>query len=289
MKTTRTLLVLAVCCWLATPVAAQLAPAPAAAADPAADPAAAPLDPAAPVEAAPAPEAVPGVEAAPALEPAAPMVEPAPEPVAAAPAPAPTPEIAPIPPAETGEQIEEEAKCAMKELCVGPVLSLGLINPLGIGAHARYQENWGFGLDYQFIPSLTFGDASAGWSLFTLEGRWYPWGNAFWLGAGFGYQSFNAEAEASGGGSTVRVEGTVGVPALKLGLGFMGRDGFVMGIDLGFNLPLGGTDVEFSGSGLSDDPMVAQLRSDIADAADKGIGLIPFIPQLNLLRIGYLF
>jgi hypothetical protein len=287
MKTTRTLLVLAVCCWLAAPAAAQSVPAttPAPAAEPAVAPVA-PLDPAAPAEAATFPEAAPPPEAAPM------MAEPTPEPVAApapAPVPAPTPAMAALPPAETGEHVEEEAKCAMKDLCVGPVLSLGLINPLGIGAHARYQDNWGFGLDYQFIPSLAFGDASAGWSLFTLEGRWYPWGNAFWLGAGFGYQSFNAEAEASGAGSTLRVEGTVAVPALKLGLGFMGRDGFIMGIDLGFNLPLGGTDVEFSGSGLSDDPMVAQLRSDIEDAAEKGIGLIPFIPQLNLLRIGYLF
>jgi hypothetical protein len=276
MKTTRTLLVLAVCCWLAAPTSAQTAPAEAAPA-PAVDSAAAPaepLDPAAmPAEAAPAPEA-------------APMAEPMPEPTAAA---EPVPAMPPPPPAETGEEEPEEQKCAMKDFCVGPVLSLGLINPLGLGAHARYQENWGFGLDYQFIPSLSFGDASAGWSLFTLEGRWYPWGGAFFLGGGFGYQSFSAEASASGAGMELNVEGSVGVPALKLGLGFMGRDGFIMGIDLGFNIPLGGTDVEFSGSGLSDDPMVAQLRSDIEDAAEKGIGLIPFIPQLNLLRIGYLF
>ena len=51
MKTTRTLLVLAVCCWLAAPAAAQSVPAttPAPAADPAAEPVA-PMDPAAPAE-----------------------------------------------------------------------------------------------------------------------------------------------------------------------------------------------------------------------------------------------
>jgi hypothetical protein len=277
MKTTKTLLVLAACCWLAAPVLAQTAPAamPAPEADPVME--LTPTEPAAvPAEAAPSPEA-------------APEPEPLPEP-AAAPVPAPAPAVvAPPPPAETGEEAEEESACAMKDFCVGPVLSLGLINPLGIGAHARYQENWGFGVDYQFIPSLSFGDASAGWSLFTLEGRWYPFGGAFFLGAGFGYQRFSAEASASGAGMTLNVEGTVSVPALKLGLGFMGRDGFVMGIDLGFNVPLGGTDVEFKGSDVGSDPMVAELRGDIEDAAEKGIGLIPFIPQLNLLRIGYLF
>jgi hypothetical protein len=178
----------------------------------------------------------------------------------------------------------------MKQLCVGPVLSLGVINPIGLGAHARYGEYLGFGVDYQFIPMLSFGDASAGWSLFTLEGRWYPFGGAFWLGGGFGYQRFSAEAQTVDPltGLASRIEGSVGVPALKLGLGFMGRDGFVMGIDFGFNFPIGSTNVDFSGMDGSD-AEVAELKARVQEQADKGIGLLPFIPQLNLLRIGYLF
>jgi hypothetical protein len=242
-----------------------------------ADPAAAPM----PVEAAPAP---------------APEAAPMPEQ-----APPPAPVVAPVPPPpapETGEESgdEDKVECAFGDLCVGPVLSLGLINPLGFGAHARYAENWGFGLDYQFVPSLNFGDASAGWSLFTVEGRWYPFGGAFFLGAGFGYQSFSADGSSSAAGMTASVEGSVGLPAFKLGLGFMGRSGFIMGIDLGFLLPLGSTDVEFdvhtSGSGVGGpelDAMVESTKGDIQDGADAAISLIPFIPQLNLLRIGYLF
>ena len=34
---------------------------------------------------------------------------------------------------------------------------------------------------------------------------------------------------------------------------------------------------------------VLSLKSRVQDQADKGIGLLRFIPQLNLLRIGYLF
>jgi hypothetical protein len=37
------------------------------------------------------------------------------------------------------------------------------------------------------------------------------------------------------------------------------------------------------------DDMVAQHRNDIRDAAKTGSNLIPVIPQVTLLRIGYLF
>ena len=86
------------------------------------------------------------------------------------------------------------------------------------------------------------------------------------------------------------------MPALKLGLGFMGHDGFVMGIDLGFQIPLGSTDVEFevrtNGGGAMQRRTAGAMvdtQGDMQDGADAAISLIPFIPQLNLLRFGYLF
>ena len=73
--------------------------------------------------------------------------------------------------------------------------------------------------------------------------------------------------------------------------------GATSGIDLGLNIPLGDSNVHFSGlnggGAASQDPTVAakmaDLRKNINDAANKGVKLIPFVPQLNLLRIGYLF
>jgi hypothetical protein len=193
------------------------------------------------------------------------------------------------PEAETGEENEDAPKCALKDLCLGPVLSLGLVNVVGFGAAARYGDHVGFAIDYQFMPSLGFGDVSASWSLFTMEARWHVGGSAFWLGGGFGLQSFSAEGAVGSGANTMKVEGTVSIPALKLGLGVMGRDGFVMGIDLGFNIPLGGTDVGFSGADPDVYPEAITAQNDIKDAAEKGINLIPVIPQFNVLRIGYLF
>ena len=255
MTSKRSLLTLAITCWLASPALAQEA-------------AEAPADPMAEQpQAVPAPEAVPAATNGPERVSDADM------------------------PAELEEDPGAE-KCALGELCIGPVFTLGAINPLGIGVHARYGEKLGFGIDYQFIPSLTFGQASAGWGMLAGEGRWYPFGGAFFLSGGISYQYFSASASAGSGATRIDVSGSVGIPSLKLGLGVMGHDGFVMGIDLGFQIPLGGTDVDFdsaSGAGIGDAEMVANLQSDVSDAADAGIGLIPVIPQLNLLRIGYLF
>jgi hypothetical protein len=260
MTLKRSLLTLAISCWLAAPAFAQ--------------------------EAAPAPTAED--PSMPAAEPAA---VPAPQDVPAA-----APDVAPTR-AEADMPVEPEDdegadKCALGDLCLGPVFTLGAINPLGLGVHARYGEHLGFGLDWQFIPSLSFGSASAGWGMVAGEGRWYPFGGAFFLSGGLSYQYFNASASAGSGSTRIDVSGSVGIPSLKLGLGLMGHDGFVMGIDLGFQIPLGGTNVDFdaaTGGGAADTAMVGKMHKDIADAADAGIGLIPVIPQLNLLRIGYLF
>jgi hypothetical protein len=307
MKSQRSLLVLALCMGLAVPAFAQSVEAPS---DPEAAPMADQVDPeAAPAEAAPAvapSDAAAASELQPMMEgqpEEAPAPAPAPE---AAPAPAPAPVIAgpaPAEPTPVGEREErgpDEApnhKCALGDLCMGPVLSLAVINPFGFGAHARYGENWGFGLDYQFLPTVGVQDVSAGWSLVTVEGRWYPFGNAFFLGTGFAYQSAHMSAKINGGipGAEMAVKGNLSMPAWKFGLGFMGHDGFVMGIDLALAVPLGGTNVNFQmpSSAAAADPtaaaMIADAHKKINDAANKGIKLLPFVPQLNLIRIGYLF
>jgi hypothetical protein len=304
MKINRTLLTLGLSCWLAAPASAQWrAPTPAPEAAPAAAPESAPpvapapdaagAPAAAPDGTMPAPEAAPGAtpsEAAPVPPPEA-TPPPAPPPPAAAPPTPPAP-----PPAAYDDHDKEEAKCAFGELCVGPVITLGVINPIGFGAHARYGKYVGFGLDYQFLPKITVGDAAAGWSLFTVEGRLYPLGGAFWVGAGFGYQTFSASVTAhSMSAGDLGLKGTLGMPAIKLGLGLMGHDGFVMGIDLAANIPLGGSKVSFgnlTGPAASTPEgmmMSADLHDKIDKAAKKAVKLIPVIPQINLIRIGYLF
>lgn len=177
--------------------------------------------------------------------------------------------------------------CVLGEFCFGPVLTLGLINPLGIGLHTRYTKLFGFNLDYQFMPSLSIGGASAGFSMLSLDARIHPFKSGFFLALGFGLQNFSAEASSAG----ATVKGSANIPGLKLGLGFAGHHGFVVGIDLGLLVPLGSKSLDITTSGLAagNAGEVANLTNDVKDAGDKVLDAIPLIPQLNLLRIGYLF
>ena len=203
---------------------------------------------------------------------------------AAAPAPAPAPDKA----AEEPKDDDEADKCVFDKLCFGPVLTLGILNPLGIGVHARYDRDWGFGLDYQFLPEIGSGGAKAGISLLTIDGRLYPFAGSFFLSGGLAFQSASFSAIATDPTGNTTVKGSITVPTFKLGLGFMGHDGFVMGIDLALEIPLGGTSVDFE-STASGAAGIAGAKKDINDAADLLVKALPLLFQLNLIRIGYLF
>lgn len=188
---------------------------------------------------------------------------------------------------------DADEHCALGEFCVGPVLTLGAVDPIGMGAHLRYGRYFGFGIDYQFLPTrVDLGAASSTWSLFTVEGRVYPFGNAFFVSGGFGYQRFSARTHQMTPIGDVALSGSLAVPALKLGIGFMGHDGFVLGADIGFNFSLGNSDVEFgtpTGPGANYQSGSLALQQEVNDIADQAQSTFPVIPQVNLIRMGYLF
>jgi hypothetical protein len=230
-----------------------------------APPAAAPAAEAAPAEAAPAPEPAPAAAPTPAAEPP-PAAEPAP---------------APPPPAEEAPAEEPEDECALGEACLGPVITGGLFNVIGLGVHVRYGEMWGFGVDYQFFP-ISVKDVDAMLWLLTVDGRIYPFGGAFFGSLGFSYQAASLD--------TPVIDGDIGVPQIKFGLGLMGHDGFVMGIDLAFGIPLGDSDADIGAAAPGADPMEVMTQTkNINDAADIMVNALPLTFQLNLIRIGYLF
>lgn len=183
--------------------------------------------------------------------------------------------------------------CVLQALCFGPLLTLGAIDPLGIGAHLRYGQYVGFGVDYQFLPArIDMGAASSTWSLLTVEGRVYPFANAFFIAAGLGYKSISARLRHMTPIGEVRMVGAVSLPALKLGIGFMGHDGFVLGADIGFNFLLGSPNVEFGapgGPGANYQTASFALQQEVSEIADEAIDSFPVIPQVNLIRMGYLF
>jgi hypothetical protein len=278
----------------AAPPAAVAAPAyaPAPATVNAPTPAAAPAYAPAPVTApAGVPVSPPSAAGAQALQPAN-----APPPTAANGTVQPAPAVYPPQPgtaaatAAPEEPPREKRRCAAGEFCFGPVLTGGALNVFGIGVQARMQY-WGFAFDYQFI-SLGYKDVDGDLSLITIEGRVYPFGNAFFLSAGFAWQNIAlhtiVHASVQGVPIDVDAKGSVNLPLFKLGLGFGGRDGFVFGIDLGFGFRLHDADVKLQ-TNLPQFPEVIKAEGEFRQAANKWVEWLPFTPQLNVLRLSYLF
>jgi hypothetical protein len=225
----------------------------------------------------------------PAAVPAAPPVATAPPPGYAYPPGTqyPQPEAPPAP-----EQAGKRGPCALDEFCFGPVGTLGIANLLGIGAHARYGNYFGFGIDYQLTPTVGIEDVDVNVSLLTIDARVYPSGGALFLSAGFAYQSLSAETSMNYNGVIINATGDAGVPMLKFGIGLIGHDGFVMGIDAALEVPLSSVHVTLDSTKPTDPAALAQydmLKKDIESAADDVLNILPFLVQLNLIRVGYMF
>ena len=172
------------------------------------------------------------------------------------------------------------------------MFTLGIANLIGLGAHARYGQYFGFGIDYQFSPTVGIQDVDVNIGLLTVDARLYPTGGALFLSGGIAYQSLSAETAVNFQGVSIAASGSAGVPLFKLGIGLIGHDGFVMGIDAAIEIPLGSADVTLDSAKPTDAAALAQynmLKKDIQDAADDVLNILPFLVQLNLIRIGYIF
>jgi hypothetical protein len=217
---------------------------------------------------------------------AVPVALPAPEPAAQT----------PVPDAYVADEPEKShgLNCALKNVCFGPVLSLiGPPNLFGGGLHFRLGEYFGAGIDYQVTPSISFDPVSVSSSLFSINARVYPFTNAFFVGGGFGYQSIHGQLA----NADVTVGANASFPAAMASIGFMGRDGFVMGMDLGVMFPLGSSSVQITNMAVHRDfqgQMIPQseiddARAEVQTQLKKVVDALPVFFQLNLLRIGYLF
>jgi hypothetical protein len=188
-------------------------------------------------------------------------------------------------------------RCLAGDFCFGPVLTAGLLNVFGIGVQAR-MDYWGFAFDYQFI-SLGYKDVDGDLGLITIEGRVFPFGNAFYLSTGFAWQNVALETTITGTveGVPVSVDarGSVNVPVFKIGLGVGGRDGFVFGADIGIGFRLAEADVTLE-TNVDEASLPEPIRveyvkrkAQFRQAANEWVESLPFTVQLNILRLSYLF
>lgn len=224
-------------------------------------------------------------------------------PVSAAPVALPAPAVAAADDAaadDEGDKADESEKghaggsCVLNNVCFGPVLSLiGPPNLIGGGLHFRLGDYFGAGVEYQATPSISINPIKVSSSLFSVNGRVYPFAGAFFLGAGFGYQSINGAFS----NSDVSVAANASFPAAMFGLGFMGKDGFVMGMDLNVLVPLGSSSVsirdmqvhkEFQGMTIPQNE-IDDARGEVQQELKKVVDAMPVFFQFNLLRLGYMF
>jgi tetratricopeptide (TPR) repeat protein len=184
------------------------------------------------------------------------------------------------------------SSCLLAKVCLGPVVSLlGPPNLIGGGLHARIGRYLGVGVDYQALPKLTFSQISVGTSLVSANARVYPFGGAFFLSGGIGYQSVRGEIREG----DISLSARTGFPAAMASIGFMGHDGFVLGADLGLLFPLSSMRVSLhenaaalTQNGVSQDD-IDSTRTKAENRVNKVLDAVPLLVQVNLIRIGYMF
>jgi hypothetical protein len=184
-----------------------------------------------------------------------------------------------------------QSACALSQVCLGPVVALlGPPNLIGGGLHARIGHYLGVGFDYQALPTLSLNPISFGTSLVSGNVRVYPFGGAFFLSGGVGYQSLRGQIRDG----DISVGAKAGFPAAMASIGFMGHDGFVLGADLGLLFPLGSMRAHVQQNDALAQSAVPQADIDAARAkvesrVNQVLGALPLLLQVNLLRVGYLF
>jgi hypothetical protein len=185
-----------------------------------------------------------------------------------------------------------EDKCALSQVCMGPVLALlGPPNLIGGGLHARFGHYLGLGVDYQVLPTLNLNPIAFGASLLSANARVYPFGGAFFLSGGVGYQSFRGAIHDG----AITISAKTSFPALMANIGFMGHNGFVLGADLGLLFPLSTLHASIQDdTGALAQSAIPQSDIDTARAkaetsVNKALGALPLLVQVNLLRVGYMF
>ena len=195
--------------------------------------------------------------------------------------------------AEDSGQAEKEttnaqpSTCLLHPTCVGLVASLGAPNALGLGALARLDDYWAFSLDAHLLPTMKISGTKVHAQLFVASAHVHPFASGWFLSVGLGLQRLLARAERP----AAVVDAKVNIPVLALGLGYMGRSGWVAGIDLSLLVPLQPTRLRLLNQpkDQKEAALYQRLTQEANDAVDSLQHLLPVMFQLNLLRVGYVF
>lgn len=299
------------------PVLGALPPSPPPVAPPVARPVASPAPPPAPPPVPPPAPPPVAVVAPPAAAP--PVVAPAPPapPVAAPPPPPPGIEPLPAIPAPIPEEtlpppvaspVEPPAAVAPAPedpLRVGFMIGvLSLPRPIEAELAFKVGRWFGFGVQASFLPRISVPAIDGKLDLKAMQGvfRWYPFGNAFYVGGGLGYQNFQASLGETIDNGELKISADMSGAFMVPQLGWMWifDSGFAMGLSFGLQIPIPKEPVvtaTYNGQPVPDQPTSsvpqdvvneAQTTSDNVRSVAKLIVRYPF-PQVDFLRLGFFF
>jgi hypothetical protein len=176
---------------------------------------------------------------------------------------------------------------------LGVLVGGGLPEILSLGGQLKLTRFFGAGVNIGLIPTVKiayYGDATLSYQEYDAYGHIYPFGGAFFLGAGVGYATihgtlaskFNlAPVQAMYPGVTgipasvdVSSEGQVRTLVLTPQLGFLKvfDIGFAIGIDVGAQIPIAPSKVEFSTAapGLPD-PIASVVQTTYINPNDEKV------------------
>jgi len=166
---------------------------------------------------------------------------------------------------------------------LGFLIGTGLPEVANLGAQMKLTRFIGAGVNVGLIPTVKisyYGDATLKYQEYDAYGRIYPFGGAFFLGAGVGYANikgtlsnrFNLTAVQAmypgvpgiPGSVDVNSDATVRTLVLTPQIGFMKifDVGFAIGLDVGAQIPIAPSKVDFSTAAPG-------LPSVIADAVQR--------------------
>jgi hypothetical protein len=207
------------------------------------------------------------------------------------------------------EQDEADSNGVFGPFRIGILVGAGLPSLLSFGGAIKLTRYFGAGLNVGLIPAVTislYGEAELSYQEYDIYGRIFPFGGAFFLGAGVGYATiqgtftnsydvtaFQAVAPDLPNPLVVTSAGSVKTLVLMpmIGLQHTFSSGLTLGIDAGAQVPIAPSEVEFSTSVPSSVPdqvverYVTPNDRQVQDTLDT-IGRT-IVPTLNV-RIGWL-
>ncbi|HVT09125.1 MAG TPA: hypothetical protein VHO67_16810, partial [Polyangia bacterium] len=200
---------------------------------------------------------------------------------------------------------EPASSTADDALRVGVILGIiSIPRPIELELAFKVGRWFGLGIEGSFLPQLSVPAVDAKLDLKAMQGvfRWYPFGGSFFLGAGLGYQNFEASfgETVDNGHLNVKADmsGAFFIP--QVGWMFIGDSGLCFGINLGLQIPIPKEPVvtaTYNGQPVPSQP-TSSVPQDVIDQAQSNVDSVrsvakfivryPF-PEIDFLRLGLFF